>query len=53
MNRPRRAGIIGILILGMALMQGCSYLSNIPYLPFTNKAEDDPQPDRSGSWMPE
>jgi hypothetical protein len=42
-NRPRRAGIISILILGMALMQGCSYLSNIPYLPFTNKAEDDPQ----------
>ena len=28
----------------MALMQGCSYLSNIPYLPFTKKAEDDPQP---------
>jgi len=43
-NRPKLAGIIGSLILGMALMQGCSYLSNIPYLPFTNKAEDDPQP---------
>jgi len=27
----------------MALMQLCSYLSNIPYLPFTNKADDDPQ----------
>ena len=44
MNRPRLAGVISILILGMVLMQGCSYLSNIPYLPFTNKAEDDPQP---------
>ena len=44
MNRPRRAGIISILILGMALMQGCSYLSNIPYLPFTKTAEDDSQP---------
>jgi hypothetical protein len=43
-NRPRRAGIISILILGMALMQGCSYLSNIPYLPFTKTAEDDSQP---------
>jgi len=43
-NRPRLAGIIGIVILGMALMQGCSYLSNIPYLPFTKKVEDDPQP---------
>jgi hypothetical protein len=42
-NRPRRAGIISILILGMALMQGCSYLSNIPYLPFTKTAEDDSQ----------
>jgi hypothetical protein len=28
----------------MALMQGCSYLSNIPYLPFTKTAEDDSQP---------
>jgi hypothetical protein len=28
----------------MVLMQGCSYLSNIPYLPFTKEAEDDPQP---------
>ena len=44
MNRSRMGGIIGILILGMALMQGCSYLSKIPYLPFTNKADDDPQP---------
>lgn len=45
MNRPGRAGIICIFILGMALMQGCSYLSNIPYIPFVNKAEDDPQPE--------
>lgn len=44
MNRPRRAGIISILILGMALTQGCSYLSNIPYLPFKKTAEDDSQP---------
>jgi hypothetical protein len=43
-NRQRLAGIGSILILGMALMQGCSYLSNIPYLPFTKKAEEDPQP---------
>jgi hypothetical protein len=28
----------------MALTQGCSYLSNIPYLPFTKTAEDDSQP---------
>jgi hypothetical protein len=41
-NRSRLTGIISILILGVALMQGCSYLSNIPYLPFTKKA-DDPQ----------
>ena len=43
MIRSRLAGIISILILGMALMQGCSYLSNIPYLPFTNKTADDAQ----------
>jgi hypothetical protein len=43
-NRPRLAGIIGILILGTVLTQGCSYLSKIPYLPFTNKTEDEPQP---------
>jgi hypothetical protein len=42
-SRSRLTGIVSILILGMALLQGCSYLSNIPYLPFTNKADDGPQ----------
>lgn len=45
MIKSKLAGIIVVLILGMVLIQGCSYLSNIPYIPFVKKAEDEPQPE--------
>lgn len=37
MTRFRLSGIIAVLILGLMIFQGCSYL------PFTKKADDDPQ----------
>jgi hypothetical protein len=49
-NRPRLAGFIGLMILGMALIPGCSYMANIPVLrelPFVHKTEDEPQPERN------
>jgi len=36
-TRFRLSGIIAVLILGLMIFQGCSYL------PFTKKADDDPQ----------
>jgi hypothetical protein len=40
-------GIIGALILGMLLLQGCSYMAKVPVvknLPFVSKPEEEPQP---------
>ena len=37
MSKFRLSGIIAVLILGLMIFQGCSYL------PFTKKADDDPQ----------
>jgi hypothetical protein len=45
--RRQIAGIIGALILGMLLLQGCSYMAKVPVvkdLPFVPKPEDEPQP---------
>jgi hypothetical protein len=39
-------GIIGALILGMILVQGCSYMAKVPVikdLPYVQKPEEDPQ----------
>jgi hypothetical protein len=40
-------GIISTLILGMLLLQGCSYMAKVPVvrdLPFVTKPEEEPQP---------
>jgi hypothetical protein len=47
----RRAWIIGILILGLVLMQGCSYMAKTPVLrdlPFVSVPEEEPQPAERG-----
>ncbi len=47
MTKRKVAGLLGAMILGMILMQGCSYLSNVPglkNLPFVPKPEEESQP---------
>jgi hypothetical protein len=45
--RRKITGILGTLILGMLLLQGCSYMAKVPVvkdLPFVTKPEEEPQP---------
>ena len=47
MIKSRPAGLVCLLILGMALLQGCSTMANIPLikeLPFVSKAEEESAP---------
>jgi len=46
-NKFRLSGIIAVLILGLMVFQGCSYMAKVPVvkdLPFVSKPEDEPQP---------
>ena len=47
MIRRKITGILGTLILGMLLLQGCSYMAKVPVvkdLPFVTKPEEEQQP---------
>ncbi len=47
MNKQRMTGIVSVLILGLILLQGCSYMAKVPYLrdlPYVSKPEDELQP---------
>ena len=47
MTKRKVAGLLGALVLGVVLLQGCSYLSGVPVLkelPFVPKPEEELQP---------
>ncbi len=51
MNKFRLSGIVAVLILGLMVLQGCSYMAKVPGvkdLPFVSKPEDESQaPERN------